>query len=149
MWPQGRAQWRHLANTIELVLPSAHPSPQPKRQIARFRRFYTCNGETEVSNHPSTQFWARSAAPSPTHRPAPRPFPAKFIRQPTGTERLATSVYHPVKIPSISCRRTSESRRRGPALHPGRHADWPYAATVRTRPRRKGEGQIESERPTT
>jgi len=24
-----RVHWRHLANTIELVLPSAHPSPQP------------------------------------------------------------------------------------------------------------------------
>jgi len=35
MW----AHWRHLANTIELVLPSAHPSPQLKRQIARFSRF--------------------------------------------------------------------------------------------------------------
>jgi len=37
MW----AHWRHLANTIELVLPSAHPSPQLKRQIARFSRFWT------------------------------------------------------------------------------------------------------------
>jgi len=27
MW----AHWRQLANTIELMLPSAHPSPQPKR----------------------------------------------------------------------------------------------------------------------
>jgi len=26
----GRAQWHHLMNTIELVLLSAHPSPQPK-----------------------------------------------------------------------------------------------------------------------
>ena len=31
MW----AHWCHLANTIELVLPSAHPSAQPKRQIDR------------------------------------------------------------------------------------------------------------------
>ena len=30
-----------MANTIELVLPSAHPSPQPKRQIDRFSRFCT------------------------------------------------------------------------------------------------------------
>ena len=35
-----RAHWRHLANTIELVLPSAHSSPQPKRQIDRFSRFF-------------------------------------------------------------------------------------------------------------
>jgi len=27
---------RHLANTIELMLPSAHLSPQPKQQIDRF-----------------------------------------------------------------------------------------------------------------
>jgi len=34
MW----AHWHHLANTIELVLPSAHPSPQSKRQVDRFGR---------------------------------------------------------------------------------------------------------------
>jgi len=44
MCPQGRAYWRHLANTIELVLPSAHPSPQPKRQIDRFSCFCTGHG---------------------------------------------------------------------------------------------------------
>jgi len=27
-----RAHWRHLANTIKLVLPSAHSSPQPRQQ---------------------------------------------------------------------------------------------------------------------
>jgi len=27
--PPMRAHWRHLANAIELVLPSAHPNPQP------------------------------------------------------------------------------------------------------------------------
>jgi len=44
MCPQGRAHWRHLANTIELVLPSAYPSPQPKRQSDRFSRFCTAHG---------------------------------------------------------------------------------------------------------
>jgi len=39
MW----AHWRHLANMIELVLPSAHPSPQPKRQIDRFSRLCTAH----------------------------------------------------------------------------------------------------------
>jgi len=34
----GGANWRHLANTIELVLPSAYLSPQPKGQIDRFSR---------------------------------------------------------------------------------------------------------------
>jgi len=44
MCPAVRAHWRHLANTIELVLPSAHQSPQPKRQIDRFGRFCTALG---------------------------------------------------------------------------------------------------------
>ena len=35
------AHWHHLANTIELVHPSAHSSPQSKRQMYRFSRFYT------------------------------------------------------------------------------------------------------------
>jgi len=35
-----RAHWCHLANTIEVVLPSAHPRPQPKRQIDRFSHFF-------------------------------------------------------------------------------------------------------------
>jgi len=39
MCPPMWAHWRHLANRIELVLPSVHPSPQPKRQIDRFSRF--------------------------------------------------------------------------------------------------------------
>jgi len=34
-----RAQWRHQANTIELVHPSVHSSPQPKRQMNRFSHF--------------------------------------------------------------------------------------------------------------
>jgi len=40
MW----AYWRHLANTTELTLHSAHPSPQHKRQIARFSRVCTAHG---------------------------------------------------------------------------------------------------------
>jgi len=39
-----RAHWSHLANTIELLLPSAHPSPQSKRQIDRFSRSCTAHG---------------------------------------------------------------------------------------------------------
>jgi len=38
-----RAHWRHLANMIELVLHSAHPSPQPKLQIDRFSHFCTAH----------------------------------------------------------------------------------------------------------
>jgi len=42
--PPMRAHWLHLANTIELVHPSAHSSPQPKRQMDRFSRFCTAYG---------------------------------------------------------------------------------------------------------
>ena len=41
MCPSIMAHWRHLANTMELVHPSAHLSPQPKRQMDRFSRFCT------------------------------------------------------------------------------------------------------------
>ena len=40
-----RTHWRHLVNTIALVLPLAYPSPQPKRQIDRFSRFCTAHGK--------------------------------------------------------------------------------------------------------
>ena len=39
-----RAYWRHLANTIKLVLPSANPTPQPKRKIDRFSHFCAGHG---------------------------------------------------------------------------------------------------------
>ena len=42
--PSTRAHWRHLANTIELVYPSAHSSPQSKRQMDRFSRFCIAYG---------------------------------------------------------------------------------------------------------
>jgi len=40
MW----AHWRHLVNTIELELPSAHQSPQLKWQIDRIIRVCTAHG---------------------------------------------------------------------------------------------------------
>jgi len=43
------AHWSHLANTIELVLHMAHPSPQPKRQIDRYSCFWTAQGRLKVS----------------------------------------------------------------------------------------------------
>jgi len=43
-YPPMWAHWRHLANTIELMLSLAHPSPQPKRQIGRFSRFCAAHG---------------------------------------------------------------------------------------------------------
>jgi len=44
MCPSIRAHWRHLANMIELVHPSAHWSPQPIRQMDRFSRFCIAYG---------------------------------------------------------------------------------------------------------
>jgi len=38
----------HLANMIELVFPSAHQSPQPKRQIDRFTHFCTAHGRKSL-----------------------------------------------------------------------------------------------------
>ena len=37
------AHWRHLVNTVELVLLSAYPNPQPKRQIDWFIHFCTAH----------------------------------------------------------------------------------------------------------
>jgi len=42
--PSIRSHCRHLANTIELVHPPAHSSPQSKRQMDRFSRFCTAYG---------------------------------------------------------------------------------------------------------
>ena len=39
-----RAPWHHPANTIELVLPLAHPSPQPKQQADQLNCFCTAHG---------------------------------------------------------------------------------------------------------
>jgi len=44
MCPPMRAYWRHLANTIELVHPWAHSSPQPKWQIDQFSHFCIAHG---------------------------------------------------------------------------------------------------------
>jgi len=48
VYPPMWTHWRHLANTIELVLPSAHPSPQPKWQIDRFSCFCTAYGRKSL-----------------------------------------------------------------------------------------------------
>jgi len=42
--PHMKAHWRHLANTIEFVYPSAHQSSQSKGQIDRLRRFCIAHG---------------------------------------------------------------------------------------------------------
>jgi len=48
MCPPMWAHWRHLANMTELVLPSAHPSPQRKRQIDWFSHFCTAHGRMSL-----------------------------------------------------------------------------------------------------
>jgi len=42
------AEWRHLANTMELVIPSARLNPQCKRQIDRLSRFCTADGRKSL-----------------------------------------------------------------------------------------------------
>jgi len=39
-----------LANTIELVLPTAHPNPQPKRQIDWFSHFAHLMTDCRLTN---------------------------------------------------------------------------------------------------
>ena len=48
MCPHGRAHWRHLANMIEVELPSAHRSLQPKREIDRFSRCCISHGRKSL-----------------------------------------------------------------------------------------------------
>ena len=48
MFPPMWAHWHHLANMIELLLPSAHPSPQSKWQINRFSCFCTAYGRKSL-----------------------------------------------------------------------------------------------------
>ena len=44
MYPPMWSHWRHLANTIELVLPSVYAGLQPNQQIDRFSHFCTAHG---------------------------------------------------------------------------------------------------------
>jgi len=48
MCPFMRAYWCNLANTTKLVLPSAHLSAQPKRQIDRFSHFCITHGRVPL-----------------------------------------------------------------------------------------------------
>jgi len=50
MCPPMMAHWHRLANTIELVLPSAHPSPQ--QRVDRFSHFCTAHGRMMSSGMP-------------------------------------------------------------------------------------------------
>jgi len=59
MCPPMGAHWRHLANTIELVLPLAHQSLQPKQQIVRLNHFCTDHGRVSLGTlaPPSKYDW--------------------------------------------------------------------------------------------
>jgi len=48
MCPPMRAHWCHLVNTVELEHPSAHFSPQPKRENDRFSHFCTAYGRNSL-----------------------------------------------------------------------------------------------------
>jgi len=54
--PSHGVYWRHLANTTEHVLPSAHPSRRPKRQINWFSRFCTAHSTKSIYFKISTPF---------------------------------------------------------------------------------------------
>jgi len=56
MCPHGMAHWRHLANTTELVFPSAHPSQQPKWQIDWFYLFCTAHSRKSLCSTMSNPF---------------------------------------------------------------------------------------------
>jgi len=67
------AHWRHLANMIELVLPTAHPSQQPKREIDWFNPLAQLTADSLYTlqrvplslgtSEPKTQAASRSVQP--------------------------------------------------------------------------------------
>jgi len=67
MCPPMRAHWHHLANTIELVIPSTHPSPQPKRQIHRFSHFCTTHSRKSLYFPPKNPPTHGGSRPHLTH----------------------------------------------------------------------------------
>jgi len=71
MHPLMRAHWRDLANVTELVIPSSHPSPQPKRQIDRISRFCTPHGRVSSGTLAPPGEYVERVLPWPTrvHNP--------------------------------------------------------------------------------
>jgi len=59
------AHWRLLANTTELVLSSAHPSPQSKRQIDWFGRSGTAYSNTAEMGSSFPQIAPSNGVPGP------------------------------------------------------------------------------------
>jgi len=90
MCPPMWAHWRHLANMIELLLPSAHPSPQPKRQIDRFSCFCTAHDRKSLyftMGNPFPQIAPSHEGYGPHSSPSPKggaPIFGPYLLQPTG-----------------------------------------------------------------
>jgi len=63
--PPMRAHWRHLANAIELVHPSAHSSPQSKRRMDRFSPFAQLTAQSDY--RPTLQLATLSTKFAPSH----------------------------------------------------------------------------------
>jgi len=71
--PSIREHWRHLPNTIELVHPSAHSSPQPIRQMDRAYSLQWALLSTRIvpshgGSGPPMQHMMLSAYTSPQHK---------------------------------------------------------------------------------
>ena len=86
MCPPMRAHWHYLANTIELVLPSAHTSPQPKQQIDLFSHFCTAPGRVVVGH-------AR-ACPSPNNCPSHEGSKCHLIHASLGPPKCTSTKQH-------------------------------------------------------
>jgi len=94
MCPPMWALWRHLANTIELVLPSANPIPQPKRQIDRFSRSGTAHGRKSL--YGSAAFAQMTAeCPYRAYFTMGRPFPPQNCPIPWGYSEPLSNTWFP------------------------------------------------------
>jgi len=121
MCPPMRAHWRHLANTIELVLPSAHPSPQSKRQIDRFNHFCTSSRQSVVGHARACPFpgrvaleiWAPAAGPLESVTQT-----ASRSVQPFCTDHGTVLLYFTTGRPSPSLKITPSRGKSGPHLKP-------------------------------
>ena len=116
-YPPMRAQWRHLANTFELVHPSAHSSPQLKWQIDRLSGFCTAHSTAESAYNLQQVPLSTRIAPSnvgswphithdalgpcePTTQTAPRSVQPCLYRQPWSVPILYNGLpVFPFKLP--------------------------------------------------
>jgi len=87
-------RWRHLANVIKLVLPSAHPSPQPKRQINRFSCFCTAHGRKSLYFTMGNRFSKIAPSNRGTLTPPNSWFPVPFWAQSLKASRLVQLFSH-------------------------------------------------------